>query len=103
MFTDVQAYLPKRKTGRPYKNLCALKQWQKQQLQAKSALTAHMLFTVKKRGCVGITTKIHLTTDKFGRPIRINLTAGNINDRLLFKKQIEDGTLKDITVLADRA
>ena len=34
------------------------------------------------------TTKFHLTTEKFGRPIRINLSAGNINDNVVFEKQI---------------
>ena len=36
----------------------------------------------------GKTTKIHLTTDKFGRPIRINLSAENINYSVVFEKQI---------------
>ena len=51
----------------------------------------------------GKTTKIHLTTDKFGRPIRINLSAGNINDSLIFEKQIAGLNLKNVVVLADRA
>ena len=44
-----------------------------------------------------------MSTDKIGRPIRINLTAGNINDSVIFEKQIEGFKLKDATVLADRA
>ena len=44
-----------------------------------------------------------MTTDKFGRPIRINLSAGNINDSVLFEKQIEGFNLKNVLVLADRA
>ena len=44
-----------------------------------------------------------MTTDKFGRPIRINLSAGNINDSVVFEKQIAGFNLKDVTVLADRA
>ena len=59
------------------------------------------LFQVKKRACVGVskggkTTKIHLTTDKFGRPIIINLSAGNINDSLLFEKQIEGFNITNV-------
>ena len=44
-----------------------------------------------------------MTTDKFGRPIRINLSAGNINDIVIFEKQIADFNLKNVVVLADRA
>lgn len=44
-----------------------------------------------------------MTTDKNGRPIKINLSAGNINDSVIFEKQIADFNLKDVTVLADRA
>lgn len=44
-----------------------------------------------------------MTTDKFGRPIRINLSAGNINDSVLFEKQIEGFNLNNVVVLADRA
>ena len=51
----------------------------------------------------GKTTKIHLTTDKKGRPIRINLSAGNVNDCLLFEKQISGINLENVVVLADRA
>ena len=36
-------------------------------------------------------------------PIRINLSAGNINDSVVFEKQIKGFNLKDVTVLADRA
>lgn len=51
----------------------------------------------------GKTTKNHLTTDKKGRPIRINLSAGNINDSLLFEEQISGINLEGVAVLADRA
>ena len=44
-----------------------------------------------------------MTTDKNGRPIRINLSAGNINDSVIFEKQIEGFNLKNVIVLADRA
>jgi transposase len=63
---------------------------------------------LKKGSCVGIskggkTTKIHITTDKKARPIRINLSAGNINDCLLFEKQISGIHLEKVSILADRA
>ena len=63
---------------------------------------------LKKGSCVGIskggkTTKIHLTTDKKGRPVRINLSAGNVNDSLLFEEQISGTNLEGAIVLADRA
>ena len=44
-----------------------------------------------------------MITDKFGRPIRINLSAGNINDSVLFEKQIKGFHLKNVVVLATRA
>ena len=44
-----------------------------------------------------------MTTDKNGRPIRITLSAGNINDSLIFEKQIAGLNLKNVVVLADRA
>ena len=43
-----------------------------------------------------------MTTDKKGRPIRINLSAGNINDSLLLEKQISGINLENVAVLADR-
>lgn len=62
----------------------------------------------KKGSCVGIskggkTTKIHITTDKKGRPIIINLSTGNINDCLLFEKQISGIHLEKVAILADSA
>ena len=51
----------------------------------------------------GKTSKIHLTTDKFGKPIRINLSEGNINDSVVFEKRIESFNLKDVVIMADRA
>ena len=51
----------------------------------------------------GKTTKIHLSTDKYGNPIKINLSAGNVNDSVLFEKQIEGFNLKDVVILSDRA
>ena len=44
-----------------------------------------------------------MTTDKIGRSIRINLSAGNINDNVVFEKQIAGFKLQDVTVLADHA
>ena len=44
-----------------------------------------------------------MTTDKKGKPIRINLSAGNINDSSLFAKQISGINLEKVAVLADRA
>ena len=44
-----------------------------------------------------------MTTDKKGRPIRINLSAGNVNDCLLFEKQISGINLENVAVLADSA
>lgn len=44
-----------------------------------------------------------MTTDKKGRPIIINLSAGNINDSLLFEKQTSGINLENVAVLADRA
>ena len=51
----------------------------------------------------GKTSKIHLSTDKFGKPIKINLSAGNINDSVVFEKQIEGLKLKDVVILTDRS
>ena len=44
-----------------------------------------------------------MTTDKKGKPIKINLSAGNVNDCLFFDKQISGINLKNVAVLADRA
>ncbi len=38
-----------------------------------------------------------------GKPIRINLSEGKVNDSVVFEKQIAGFHLKDVTVLADRA
>ena len=51
----------------------------------------------------GKTTKIHLTSEKKGRPIKISLSAGNVNDSLLFEEQISGINLAGVAVLADRA
>ena len=44
-----------------------------------------------------------MSTDKYGNPIKINLSAGNVNDSVLFEKQIEGFNLKDVVILSDRA
>ena len=44
-----------------------------------------------------------MTTDKKGKPIRINLSAGNVNDCLFLDKQISGINLEKVAVLADRA
>ena len=44
-----------------------------------------------------------MTTAQNGKPIKINLSAGNVNDSVLFEKQIEGFKLKVATVWADRA
>ena len=46
--------------------------------------------------------KVHQSA-LIGRPIRINLSEENINDSVVFEKQIAGFNLKDVTVLADRA
>ena len=51
----------------------------------------------------GNTTKIHAAVDKNCRPIKLLLSAGNVNDITVAPELLEGLSIRDTTVMADKA